>query len=81
MNEGNDRTDFGFIAQDIEALLGTGYNILSIGEDAERSLSMRYTDLIAPMVKAMQEQQEMIDSQQAQIDELKAMIAELRKRL
>jgi len=67
LKEGNDRTDFGFIAQDIEALLGTGYNILNIGEDEERTLSLRYTDLIAPMVKAMQEQQEIIEQQNDRI--------------
>lgn len=63
LNNGNGRTDFGFIAQDIEALLGTDYNVLGIGGDADRTLSLRYTDFIAPMVKAMQEQQEMIESQ------------------
>ncbi|MBL0225715.1 MAG: tail fiber domain-containing protein [Geobacteraceae bacterium] len=74
MIEGNGRKDFGFIAQDIEALLGTDYNLLSIGGDAERRLSLRYTDFIAPMVKAMQEQQ-------ATIDQLKAELAEIRKLL
>jgi hypothetical protein len=77
LKEGNDRTDFGFIAQDIEALLGTGYNILSIGEDAARSLSLRYTDLIAPMVKAMQEQQEIIEAQADKIKGLESRLARL----
>ncbi|HBH61292.1 MAG TPA: hypothetical protein DDX85_06035, partial [Nitrospiraceae bacterium] len=88
LKEGNDRIDFGFIAQDIEMLLGTEYNILSIGEDAELELSLRYTDLIAPMVKAIQEQQEMIDSQQVkiesqqeQLDELKKIVEELKRRI
>ena len=74
MIEGNGRKDFGFIAQDIEALLGTDYNLLGVGGDAERRLSLRYTDFIAPMVKAMQEQQ-------ATIDQLKAELAEIRKLL
>jgi hypothetical protein len=80
LKEGNDRIDFGFIAQDIEALVGTGYNILGIGEDAERQLSLRYADFIAPMAKAIQEQQAQIEQQQKQIDELKTIVAELSKR-
>lgn len=80
MINSNGKTDFGFIAQDIEALLGDGYNVLDIGGGEERMLSLRYSQFIAPMVKAMQEQQAMIDSQQEQIDELKKIVAELSKR-
>ena len=53
--KGNDRIDFGFIAQENKALIGTDYNVLGIGLDADRTLSLRYTDFIAPMVKAIQE--------------------------
>jgi len=55
----------GFVAQDAEALVGDEYNVLGIGGDNDRTLSLRYTDLIAPMVKAIQEQQSTIDEQQA----------------
>jgi hypothetical protein len=86
MKNGNGYTDFGFIAQDIEALLGDRYNVLDVGGGEERMLSLRYTQFIAPMVKAMQEQQEIIDSQQArlesqqeQINELKEIVEELRR--
>jgi len=71
LKDGNERIDFGFIAQDIETLLGTDYNVLGIGGDAERNLSLRYTDFIAPMVKAIQEQQVMIEQLKAEIGELK----------
>jgi trimeric autotransporter adhesin len=74
LKKGNDRIDFGFIAQHIEALLGTDYNVLGIGGDADRTLSLRYTDFIAPMVKAMQEQQEMIEQLKAEVTELKRML-------
>jgi len=70
MKQGNDRTNFGFIAQDIEALLGTEYNVLGIGADEARTLSLRYTDFIAPMVKAMQEQQKVIEKQNDIINNL-----------
>jgi len=69
---GNGRTDMGFVAQDVEALLGDGYNVLGIGGDTDRTLSLRYTDLIAPLVKAVQEQQATIEAQRAQIEALKA---------
>jgi len=74
MLEGNDRLDFGFIAQDIEALLGEEYNILGIDGDPDRTLSLRYTDFIAPMVKAMQEQQGQIEEQKEIITELRSEI-------
>jgi hypothetical protein len=80
--EGNDRVDFGFIAQDIEAILGTDdYNILGIGGEPERTLSLRYTDFIAPMVKAIQEQEVHIHDQQEQIEDQQAYIKTLEKRL
>jgi len=65
MIEGDGKTNFGFIAQDIETLLGTDNSILTIGQDKERKLGLRYSDFISPMVKAMQEQQQMIDSLKA----------------
>lgn len=81
LKEGNNRIDFGFIAQDIEALLGSGYNVLGIGDDEERMLSLRYTDFIAPMVKAIQEQQAQIDEQKAMIEELRAELAAIKQRI
>ena len=77
LRNGNGRTDMGFVAQDIEALLADGHNVLDIGGDPERTLSLRYTDLIAPMVKAIQEQQTKIESQQAQIEAKDARIVSL----
>jgi hypothetical protein len=81
MKEGNGRKDFGFIAQDIEAILGSDYNVLGIGADPDRTLSLRYTDFIAPMVKAMQEQQEMIESQNETIRTQREQILSLEGRL
>ena len=78
---GNGRTDMGFVAQDVEALLGDGYNALGIGGDQDRTLSLRYTDLMAPMVKAIQEQQARIEAQQATIESRDARIAALEARL
>jgi hypothetical protein len=67
LRNGNGKTDMGFVAQDIEAVLGDGYNVLGIGGDAERTLSLRHTDLIAPLVKAVQEQQTQIEALKAEL--------------
>ena len=81
MIHGNDRVDFGFLGQDVETLLGDGYNVLGIGGDSDRTLSLRYSDFIAPLVKAVQEQQAQIEAQRSEIDLLKAQLAELEARV
>ena len=70
MNQGDDRTNFGFIAQDIEQLVGTNNSMLTIGADAQRTLGLRYTDFVAPLVKALQEQQNEIEELKLKNDEL-----------
>jgi phage shock protein A len=70
MKQGNGRTDMGFLAQDVEAVVGDGYNVLGIGADQDRTLSLRGTDLIAPLVKAIQEQQGLIEAKDARIADL-----------
>jgi hypothetical protein len=95
LRSGNGKTDMGFVAQDIEALLGDGYNVLDIGGDPERTLSLRHTDLIAPLVKAVQEQETQILKQQGLIqardekiealghvlDALQAKVADLQRKV
>jgi hypothetical protein len=81
MIQGNGRVDFGFLGQDVETLLGDAYNVLGIGGDPDRTLSLRYTDFIAPLVKAVQEQQVQIEAQRGEIELLKAKLAELEARL
>jgi Chaperone of endosialidase len=64
------KLNWGFIAQDIEALIGTQNAVLTIGGDSLRSLGLRYTDFVAPLVKAVQEQQQTIEALQAKVQEL-----------
>lgn len=75
------KTNWGFVAQDIEALLGTKNAVLTVGGDSLRSLGLRYSDFVAPLVKAMQEQQAMIDEQQKLIATLQAQEAESKKKI
>jgi hypothetical protein len=70
LKRGNGHIDMGFVAQDIEALLGESYNVLTVGGDEERTLSLRYTDLIAPLVKAVQEQNRVIEELRSRVREL-----------
>jgi hypothetical protein len=77
LKQGNGRTDLGFIAQDVEALLGDDYNVLGIGGDKDRTLSLRYTDFVAPIVKAIQEQQATIAALQGEIEALRARQAQI----
>ena len=74
---GNGRTDMGFLAQDVEATLGEGFNVLTVGGDPDRTLSLRYQDFIAPLVKAVQEQQAMLDQKSTEIRDLKARLDRL----
>ncbi|KAF0194483.1 MAG: hypothetical protein FD166_3457, partial [Bacteroidetes bacterium] len=57
INDENRKKEFGFIAQEVEVALteagASDTGIISI--DDEGLYSMRYNDLIAPMVKAIQE--------------------------
>ncbi|MBX2897846.1 MAG: tail fiber domain-containing protein [Cyclobacteriaceae bacterium] len=68
------RTNWGFIAQEIEQIVGESNAILTVGGDQDRTLGLRYTDFVAPLVKAVQEQQ-------TEIVELKSMLQDYRAEL
>lgn len=64
----------GFIAQEVEATAESlGYNFS--GVDAPKSVNdhygLRYAEFVVPLVKAVQEQQEMIEKLKAEVAELK----------
>ena len=68
----NPTTEYGFIAQELESTLNKfnakGNGIIS--KDDAGMLGVRYNDLLAPMVKAIQEQQVMIEELKAKIIQL-----------
>ena len=71
-NDENKKIEYGFIAQELEAVLniaGASNNGI-ISKNDEGMYGVRYNDLIAPMVKAIQEQQEIIKALQERIIEL-----------
>ena len=70
--DGNGRLDYGFLAQDIEKdLNGRVTNMVTRLNDQRGTYQLRSADLEAPMVKAIQERQKIIDGLKAQIEELK----------
>ncbi|MCW5912498.1 MAG: tail fiber domain-containing protein [Cyclobacteriaceae bacterium] len=77
-NFSDKRTNWGFLAQDIETIVGDSNAILTVGGDADRTLGLRYTDFVAPLVKAVQEQQEEIDELKALLDGYRAELASLK---
>ena len=71
----------GFIAQEIQKVLPF---IVKEGEGVDKLLSVDYTSLIALLTKAIQEQQQQIQTQQEKIEELqsyKSSISSLQKEL
>ena len=77
--------DMGFIAQDVEALLTKiGYDDQGLlTKDDKGLLSLRYNDLIALLTKAIQEQQEIIESQNSKLEkqdsDIKGLMARMQK--
>ena len=68
----------GFIAQEVEkAAQDVGYDFSGVDKPQnDKSIyGLRYSEFVVPLVKAVQEQQSMIEKQQQQIDQLKALVA------
>lgn len=71
-NDENKKTEYGFIAQEVEQVLKNN-NVSHTGiitVDDQEMYSMRYNDIIAPLVKAIQEQQVLIDTLTKRIEVL-----------
>ncbi len=71
------REDIGIIAQEVEAV----YPEIVHTDPNTGTKSVEYANLIAPMIEAMREQQNMIDTQQREIDELKSTLKEIQSSL
>ena len=82
-NDESGKSEYGFIGQDMEASLAASGAINSgmVTVDESGKYSVRYNDLLAPMVQAMQEQQEIIVSQGETIDALDQKLAKQQKQI
>ena len=78
-NDESKRTEYGFIAQEVEASLNKAgaANTGIISKDNKGMYGVRYNDFIAPMVKAIQELNAKDEAQQKQIAELKLLLEKL----
>ena len=77
LEEGSKTVYTGFIAQDVEkAAADAHYNFsgVNIPKDAKDYYTLRYSDFVVPIIKAMQEQQQIIENQQKEIELLKAQV-------
>lgn len=76
INDNSHKLEYGFIAQEVETLLNRfgAANTGMITKDAAGMYSMRYNDLIAPIVRSIQEQQLMIDELRNEVSLLKALL-------
>ena len=61
----------GLIAQEVQPLIE---EIVKVGTDKDQTLSLSYTELIPVLIKAMQEQQDLINDQDKQIKGLSAQL-------
>ena len=74
----------GFIAQEVEALandIGYDFSGVDTPKNDKDVYGIRYSDFVVPLVKAMQQQQEMIDQQQAENDALRSRLDDLEELL
>ena len=74
----------GFLAQQVEeAARQAHYNFSGIVKPANSKdlYGLRYADFVVPLVKAVQEQQVIIENQSKTIEELKQEIAEIKRML
>ncbi|MEO6719826.1 MAG: tail fiber domain-containing protein [Ferruginibacter sp.] len=70
----------GFIAQEVEAAAkNVGYDFSGVDKpsNGKGKYGIRYADFVVPLIKAMQEQQTIIDSQNQKIDALEQRLAKL----
>lgn len=77
-NDENKKTEYGFIAQEVETTLkqfgATNNGLITV--DDEGIYSLRYNDLIAILTKAIQEQQTLIKGLKAEVTNNKSIIKE-----
>ena len=72
----------GFVAQEVETAakeLGYDFSGVDAPKNENDTYGLRYAEFVVPLVKAVQEQQKMIEAQQKQIEELRAMVKSLAK--
>lgn len=70
-NDTDTKQHFGLIAQEVAEIVGSENGVVDVPKNPENMMSITYTELVAPLIKAVQEQQDMIDELKAEIQLLK----------
>ncbi|MBP9803136.1 MAG: tail fiber domain-containing protein, partial [Candidatus Pacebacteria bacterium] len=73
--------DYGFIAQEVEEVIGKKTNIVLTDNTEFRQKSMRYEGLIAPLVKAVQEQDLQLENDKKELEDFAKRLVELENKL
>ena len=75
----NETKHYGFVAQELNDILPI--LVSSINDDAEETLTVNITEIIPILVKAIQEQQTLIDSQKSKIENLETAVLAIQNQL
>ena len=80
MKQGNG-IDYGFIAQEVESAIGKNTNIVLTDNTEFGGKTMRYEGLIAPLVKAVQEQDLQLINDKKELEDFEKRLVELENKL
>lgn len=79
LNNGDGLLDYGFIAQEVQqALGGRQTNMIQVKNDARGSLLFRSTDMISPVVRALQEQGQTLVRLKSELQDLRDLLSRLK---
>jgi Chaperone of endosialidase/YadA head domain repeat (2 copies) len=67
--KGSQDVNLGLIAQEVQKLIP---EVIDVGDDKDKTLGMKYTELIPVLISAIQEQQKIIEQQKTKNQQLKA---------
>jgi hypothetical protein len=68
----------GLIAQETQPVIG---EIVDVGDDKDKTLGLRYSELIPVLIKSIQEQQQIIEEQSKKNEELENQLKQIMERL
>ncbi|MEO1049106.1 MAG: tail fiber domain-containing protein [Bacteroidota bacterium] len=72
----DENVKLGLVAQEVQSVIP---EVVGVGDDDQQLLSIRYTELIAVLTKAVQEQQALIEKQNKEIERLKSEFTQFKK--
>jgi len=73
--ENNDKR-IGLIAQEVNEVIK---EVVSVGDDANKTYGVNYSELVPVLIKGMQDQQEIINSQKSKISDLESRLNKIEK--